>query len=625
MTNESNKNENQIQNNDEFWWHYSLDWFGGHEPKNAKSKDENIEELKAELDNFNKSICVNPEEENKENRKYKDSQFHPSYTSYIRPKEILSQQIPISTNPEERVFIIVHEMYELAFKQMIFDLDIVSKTLGILADKEPKDRPPLSNEMFRQLVELKIPVNYEQYNDAKLFSIVQDIWNENKLSESEPLEKRNKLEEKEEKKSQRERNLATLHFESLGLEINNPEHVDRFINNYRDILFWQAAYFASNRLIVNAEKVLSALSCLLDITAFSGLQFSQFRPLLLPASGFQTEQFRTVQMILGKAPCFNYKFFGMIEYMKKYKAYGKDEAWKDINEMDKGWTAQKIVEDFFYSVTDKQLHHRTELDKKTNKNRNWESISATAGPKNALNVEKQNDKIKVTSKLCETVNQILINVYNDLFKEYKNCYEDGKIQLSKNNNSSKIRNIKLKAFEFCLDDFLKHSDPFLNAKAGDPKKQTFDDTKTKVMKEIKKRILEDTEKNIREVVNSHWKGSFRKEQRIGMQLLVDHFRDSFLLHILSNLSILDTTLHAIDHTKRNKERNLRTSIINRPYYSFLERHVDFIDNQIGIVMDYERGGAIGGSGGGGKNYFEFAMRLYELFPAFPAVDEYIVK
>lgn len=44
-----------------------------------------------------------------------------NYMGYIRVKELLEQQIPLSTEHDETLFIIIHQVYELWFKQLIHE------------------------------------------------------------------------------------------------------------------------------------------------------------------------------------------------------------------------------------------------------------------------------------------------------------------------------------------------------------------------------------------------------------------------------------------------------------------------------------------------------------------------
>jgi len=61
------------------------------------------------------------------------------YRSYIGLDRLLSCQAPSSRVPDERVFIVTHQLFELAFKQMIFDLSVVAATLSRLLEKEDEE------------------------------------------------------------------------------------------------------------------------------------------------------------------------------------------------------------------------------------------------------------------------------------------------------------------------------------------------------------------------------------------------------------------------------------------------------------------------------------------------------
>jgi len=56
------------------------------------------------------------------------------YHTYIGLDRLLSCQVPGSMVPDERIFVVTHQLFELAFKQMIFDLSVVSATLAHLID-----------------------------------------------------------------------------------------------------------------------------------------------------------------------------------------------------------------------------------------------------------------------------------------------------------------------------------------------------------------------------------------------------------------------------------------------------------------------------------------------------------
>ena len=50
------------------------------------------------------------------------------YNKYLRLDKLLACQVPSSKIPDERIFIITHQLFELVFKLMIFDLRIVAET-----------------------------------------------------------------------------------------------------------------------------------------------------------------------------------------------------------------------------------------------------------------------------------------------------------------------------------------------------------------------------------------------------------------------------------------------------------------------------------------------------------------
>jgi len=57
-----------------------------------------------------------------------------TYASYLRLDELLSIQTPKSTGPygpehDEMLFIVIHQVYELWFKELLHDLDAVVATL----------------------------------------------------------------------------------------------------------------------------------------------------------------------------------------------------------------------------------------------------------------------------------------------------------------------------------------------------------------------------------------------------------------------------------------------------------------------------------------------------------------
>jgi tryptophan 2,3-dioxygenase len=60
----------------------------------------------------------------------KNSRNRLSYYSYLLLDEILSAQKPTSRAPDERAFIVTHQLFELCFKLMIFDIGVIARTFG---------------------------------------------------------------------------------------------------------------------------------------------------------------------------------------------------------------------------------------------------------------------------------------------------------------------------------------------------------------------------------------------------------------------------------------------------------------------------------------------------------------
>src|SRR5918998_5208632 len=56
----------------------------------------------------------------------------PSYAEYLRVDELLGLQRPLSEGPEhdEMLFIVIHQVYELWFKQVLHELDYLECLLG---------------------------------------------------------------------------------------------------------------------------------------------------------------------------------------------------------------------------------------------------------------------------------------------------------------------------------------------------------------------------------------------------------------------------------------------------------------------------------------------------------------
>src|SRR4026208_1887772 len=77
-----------------------------------------------------------------------------TYSSYLKLRELLALQQPLSDGPEhdEHLFIVIHQVYELWFKQILHELDRLRRGL------EAKDAPAGHSTFKRVLTILKILV-----------------------------------------------------------------------------------------------------------------------------------------------------------------------------------------------------------------------------------------------------------------------------------------------------------------------------------------------------------------------------------------------------------------------------------------------------------------------------------
>ena len=77
-----------------------------------------------------------------------------TYSSYLKLDELLSLQRPLSDGPEhdETLFIVIHQLYELWFKQMLHELDYLKALLG------RQDAPRALSTLKRVLTILKVVV-----------------------------------------------------------------------------------------------------------------------------------------------------------------------------------------------------------------------------------------------------------------------------------------------------------------------------------------------------------------------------------------------------------------------------------------------------------------------------------
>src|SRR5262245_17485345 len=77
-----------------------------------------------------------------------------TYASYLKLDQLLRLQEPVSDGPEhdELLFIVIHQVYELWFKQMLHELDYVKRLF------EKRDAPRALHTMKRVLTVLKVAV-----------------------------------------------------------------------------------------------------------------------------------------------------------------------------------------------------------------------------------------------------------------------------------------------------------------------------------------------------------------------------------------------------------------------------------------------------------------------------------
>lgn len=55
------------------------------------------------------------------------------YSTYLGLEQLLACQVPSSETPDERIFIITHQLFELVFKMMVFDLTVIAETFNQLS------------------------------------------------------------------------------------------------------------------------------------------------------------------------------------------------------------------------------------------------------------------------------------------------------------------------------------------------------------------------------------------------------------------------------------------------------------------------------------------------------------
>ena len=70
----------------------------------------------------------------------------PDYGGYLLLDRLLGAQAPVSSVPDERVFILTHQLFELVFKGMIFDVGVIARTFEALLALDANDFIPLALE-----------------------------------------------------------------------------------------------------------------------------------------------------------------------------------------------------------------------------------------------------------------------------------------------------------------------------------------------------------------------------------------------------------------------------------------------------------------------------------------------
>lgn len=199
---------------DDAWWSFSIDADERSDPEAARLRDESGRPV------------VNPPGDGE--------RLSLDYPTYLGLDRLLSAQAPSSRVPEERMFIVLHQLFELVFKQMAFDLAVVARTLEALLE--------MDDAAFRR------------------------------------------------------RALDPLPGEA------GPN------------AFWRPAMTAAARVRHSARRVLPTVMSYVghgedDDVLFSSLEYRLFREFLVPASGFQTAQFRLIQRALGKSPLLEMRVF----------------------------------------------------------------------------------------------------------------------------------------------------------------------------------------------------------------------------------------------------------------------------------------------------------------------------
>src|SRR5919205_4360828 len=97
----------------------------------------------------------------------------PSYAEYLKVDELLALQVPLSEGPEhdEMLFIVIHQVYELWFKEILHELDhlqeLLSKNDGARARGTLKCILTILKVMVAQLdiLETMTPLEFLSFRD----------------------------------------------------------------------------------------------------------------------------------------------------------------------------------------------------------------------------------------------------------------------------------------------------------------------------------------------------------------------------------------------------------------------------------------------------------------------------
>src|ERR1700726_807184 len=94
------------------WWTFSIDEDVRSDPEHSR---------------FTGEMEINPE--------LPGGRHMLDYHKYLGLDQLLASQRPSSSVPDERVFIITHQLHELTFKMVAFDFAVIARTLETLLSR----------------------------------------------------------------------------------------------------------------------------------------------------------------------------------------------------------------------------------------------------------------------------------------------------------------------------------------------------------------------------------------------------------------------------------------------------------------------------------------------------------